>query len=134
MHLGIKDLDLDEEISIRGYMVDGSEYEYRVNTQFNRITNTTATLTNIIEHLILKSDAGESLSHSVCEKTGRDLISYKFNIYEIIILTSDFYELGNINKLLNDWFVNKRVVMIAIYWVGKSQNIKELLNTSKLYS
>lgn len=134
MHLGIKDLDLNDEISIRGYLANGSEYEYRVNTQFNQITNTTATLTSLVENLILKSDAVETLSHSICEKTGRDLISYNFNIYEIILLTSSYYELGSINKLLNDWFVNKGVVSIAIYWVSLSQNTNEVLNTSKLYS
>ncbi|MGQ1269993.1 hypothetical protein ACT4XR_19840 (plasmid) [Acinetobacter baumannii] len=134
LYLNIKDFDLDEEISIRGYLGNGSEYEFRINTQFNQLTNCTANLTSAIQHLILKSDSEESLQHSLCEKTGRDLMSYKFNIYEIILLTSEIYELNNLNKLLNDWFLNKGVVKIAIFWVSLKQKSKEVMITSNYIS
>ncbi|MGQ1469391.1 hypothetical protein ACT4WO_19945 (plasmid) [Acinetobacter baumannii] len=64
LYLNIKDFDLDEEISIRGYLGNGSEYEFRINTQFNQLTNCTANF-KVIQHLILKSDSEESLQHSL---------------------------------------------------------------------
>lgn len=125
--LGIKDFNLDEEICIRGYFADGSEIEYQVNTQFNMLTNNTKNLTNLIEHIIFKSDSKESLQHSICGKTGRNLISYRFNIYDVILLTSEVRELKNINKLLNNWFCVRKVVKIEIFWVNiRQSSIKEL--------